>query len=89
LKLSHLLFEKNYNEFSLADLKFLKKFINYRLVEKVNLEEDLVFLKIANSKSESRRLIDQKGIKVFFLLDKFFLIKKGKNEFGLIEINKK
>jgi len=89
LKLIYLLFEKDYKKFSLKDLNFLKKSINYRLVEKLNLEQDLVFLKMTNSISESKRLINQKGVKVYFLLDKFYLIKKGKNEFGLIELYKK
>jgi tyrosyl-tRNA synthetase len=85
LKITEILFEKNFEEISLEEIKILKNAIpTIRLKEKLPLEEILVNLNLAKSKSEARNLISsvktlEKG--------KFILIKKGKKDFGLVEFN--
>jgi len=83
LKITKILFEKNFEEISLEDIKLLKNAIpRVKIKEKLPLEEILVQLNLAKSKSEARNLISsvktlEKG--------KFILIKKGKKDFGLVE----
>lgn len=84
IKLTNLLFYKNPHDLSLNDINFLKKFLPF-IKSKFDLEKNLVDLKLVNSKSEAKRLINQNALKYYFLSKKFYLIKKGKNEFGLIE----
>jgi tyrosyl-tRNA synthetase len=85
LKITKILFEKNFEEISLEEIKILKNAIpTIKLKEKSPLEEILVQLNLAKSKSEARNLISsvktlEKG--------KFILIKKGKKDFGLVEFN--
>jgi len=86
LRLVKILFETDLPKLNLDDIKFLKKFLPYKK-DKFNLEKNLVDLGLANSKSEAQRLIQQKGIRFYFLLNKYYLIKKGKNQFALLEIN--
>jgi tyrosyl-tRNA synthetase len=83
LKITKILFEKNFEEISLEEIKILKNAIpTIKVKEKLPLEEILVKLNLAKSKSEARNLISsvktlEKG--------KFLLIKKGKKDFGLVE----
>ena len=84
LKLVKLLFETEPSKLTQKDVEFLKKFLPYKKDE-FNLEKNLIDLGLAESKSSAKRLIEQKGVKVFFLLNKFYLFKKGKNQFGLLE----
>ena len=85
IKLTKLLFEKKLENLNLTDINFLKKLLPYKK-SKFNLEQNLIDLGLVNSKNEAKRLIEQKGVKYYFLLNKYYLIKKGKNEFGIIEI---
>jgi tyrosyl-tRNA synthetase len=83
LKITKILFEKNFEEISLEEIKILRDAIpRIKIREKLPLEEILVRLNLAKSKSEARNLISsvktlEKG--------KFLLIKKGKKDFGLVE----
>ena len=83
LKITKILFEKNFEEISLEEMEILKNAVpRVELKEKLPLEEILVQLNLAKSKSEARNLISsvktlEKG--------KFLLIKKGKKDFGLVE----
>jgi len=85
LKLTEILFEKRPENLTLDDAIFLKKYLPYKK-DKFNLEKNLVDLGLAHSKSEAQRLIKQSGVKAYFFANKFYLIKKGKKEFGLLEI---
>ncbi|GIW67171.1 MAG: tyrosine--tRNA ligase [Candidatus Parcubacteria bacterium] len=86
IKLTKLLFETKPEDLNLAEINFLKKFLPYKK-DKFNLEKNLIDLGLVHSKNEAKRLIDQKGVKSYFLLKRFYLIKKGKNDFGIIEIS--
>jgi len=83
LRITKILFEKIFAEISLEEIKILKGAIpTLELKEKIPLEEILVSLSLAKSKSEARNLISsiktlEKG--------KYLLIKKGKKDFGLVE----
>jgi tyrosyl-tRNA synthetase len=83
LEITKILFEKKFEEISLEEIKILRDAIpTIKLKEKLPLEEILVQLNLAKSKSEARNLISsvrtlEKG--------KFLLIKKGKKDFGLVE----
>jgi tyrosyl-tRNA synthetase len=85
LKITKILFEKNFDDISLEEIKILKDAIfTIKIKEKLSLEEILVKLNLSKSKSEARNLIPsiktlEKG--------KFLLIKKGKKDFGLVEFN--
>ncbi len=85
LKITKILFGKNFEEINSEKIKILKNAIpTIRLKGKSPLEEILVQLNLAKSKSEARNLISsvktlEKG--------KFILIKKGKKDFGLVEFN--
>lgn len=84
IKLTKLLFETKYESLNLSNINFLRKFLPYKK-GKFNLEKNLIELGLVNSKNEAKRLIEQKGVRYYFFLDKYCLIKKGKNEFGIIE----
>ncbi len=83
LKITKILFEKNFEEIETQEIKFLKNAIpTIKLKEKFTLEEILVKLNLAKSKSEARNLIPnvkklERG--------RYLLIKKGKKDFGLVE----
>jgi len=83
LKITKILFEKNFEEIEIKEIKFLKNAIpTIKLKEKLGVEEILVKLNLAKSKSEARNLISnvktlEKG--------RYLLIKKGKKDFGLVE----
>ena len=85
LKITEILFEKNFEEISLQEIKILKNAIpTIKIKEKLPLEEILVQLNLAKSKSEARNLIS--SVKILEK-GKFILIKKGKKDFGLVEFN--
>jgi len=85
LRLTEILFEKRPESLTLEDINFLKKYLPYKK-DKFNLEKNLVDLGLAQSKSEAQRLIKQNGVRAYFIIGKFYLIKKGRKEFGLLEI---
>lgn len=85
LKLTKLLFETEPKNLTFNDLKFMKRFLPYKK-DNYDLEKNLIDLKLAKSKSEARELIKQTGVKTFFILNKFYLLRRGKKKFGLIEI---
>jgi tyrosyl-tRNA synthetase len=85
LKITNILFEKNFDEISLEEIKILKNAIStIKIKEKLPLEEILVQLNLAKSKSEARNLIS--SVKILEK-GKFLLIKKGKKDFGLVEFD--
>jgi tyrosyl-tRNA synthetase len=86
IKLTQLLIEKPVENLTLDDLKFLKQNIPFKKEKKFNLEENAVYFGLAESKSEARRLKEQKGLLFFQIHQKYYLLKKGKNKFALIEV---
>jgi len=85
LKITKILFEKNFEEISLEEIKILKNAIStIKIKEKLPLEEILVQLNLSKSKSEARNLIS--SVKILEK-GKFLLVKKGKKDFGLVEFD--
>jgi len=83
IKINKILFEKNFEKISLEEIKKLKHAIfTIKLKDKLSLEEVLVKLNLAKSKSEARNLMS--NVKILEK-GKFLLIKKGKKDFGLVE----
>lgn len=87
-KVASILFEKGQESLTEENLTFVKKALPYKTMQKgseFSLESTLVDLGLAASKNEARRLIEQNGVKSDFLFNKYYLIRKGKREYGIIE----
>jgi tyrosyl-tRNA synthetase len=85
LKLTEILFETRPDKLNFSHIPLLKKYLPYKKSQ-FNLEENLVDLKLVQSKNEAKKIIKQNGVKAYFIPNKFYLIKKGKKEFGLLEL---
>ncbi|GBD34477.1 Tyrosine--tRNA ligase [bacterium HR35] len=82
-EITNILFNKNFEDITLKEIKILKDAIPTKKFNKnTPLEEILVELNLAKSKSEARNLLN--NVKV---LERggYLLIKKGKKDFGLAE----
>ncbi len=91
-RLSIVLFEKKPTDLTSQDFEFLKKAVPYATVNSekdFSLEKSLIDTQLAKSKAEARRLISQEGVFSSFHLQKYFLIRKGKKEYGIVEITGK
>lgn len=86
LKITKILFEEDLEKIKLQEIKLLKNAIPTKKLEKnLPLEEILVELNLAKSKSEAKNILNSvKTIKK----NNYLLIKKGKKDFGLIEFLK-
>lgn len=74
---------------STKDLEFIKKALPHKDIKSENemvLENILPELGLVASKGEVKRLVQQNGVKVDKLFNKYFLIRKGKKEYGIVEI---
>jgi tyrosyl-tRNA synthetase len=88
-KVASILFEKGTDSLTLEDMVFVKTALPYKEIiskDSFNLEESLVETGLLPSKSEARRLIQQNGVKVEELFGKYFLIKKGKKDYAVVEV---
>jgi tyrosyl-tRNA synthetase len=88
--MAEILFSQNGQGLSLENLEFVKKALPYKKINNKDefvLENILVDLGLTKSKGEAKRLIEQKGVTQQFLFDKFFLVRKGKKEWGIVEIS--
>lgn len=84
------LFEKETADLKKEDIDFAKKAVSYKKIVSEKdfvLEQILVDLKLALSKGEARRLIQQGGVKTKKIFNKYYLIRKGKKEWGIVEIS--
>ncbi len=52
------------------------------------VEDGLVQLGLVSSKGEAKRLMQQNGVKVENIENEFLLVRKGKKEYGIVEIKK-
>ena len=83
LEITNILFNKDFDTLTLKEIKILKNAIPTKKVNKnTPLEEMLVELNLAKSKSEARNLLN--SIKIL-KRGNYLLIKKGKKDFGLAE----
>jgi tyrosyl-tRNA synthetase len=88
-KVTEILFDKRGSELNKEDLEFIKNAIPNKKIPSEKdfaLEQILVDLGLVSSKSEARRLIEQKGISHEKLFGKYFLIRKGRREWGMVEV---
>lgn len=88
-KVAQLLFESGLGMIQKEDLDFVAKALPYTSVKNkndFNLEQSLVDLGLVKSKGDARRLVEQNGAHSEFLFEKYFLIKKGKREYGVVEV---
>ena len=88
-KIASILFDKSSDNLSLQDLEFVKSAVPYTHIshtDKLILENVLPEMGMVTSKGEARRLIQQNGVKSQQLFDKYFLIRKGKHEYGVVEV---
>jgi len=87
--ITSILFEQNVKQLTLADISFVKQALPYATISSSNtfsLEDALVTLGLSCSKSESKRLIAQNGVQDTVLFGTYHVIRKGKREYGIIEI---
>ncbi len=90
LRTAEILFENSRDQFTPEQLLFLAQGIPTTQIgtqQDFDLDSSLVLLGLAQSKNEARRLTAQNGVTYNFLFDRFYLIKKGKKDYGLVLIN--
>lgn len=88
-KISQILFEQKPEKLTEDDLEFIKKSLPYASWPKnkeFNIVEAVYQSGLTTSKNEARRLIEQNGIKDFFLFDRYHLLRKGRKEWVVVEI---
>ncbi|MBI2633720.1 MAG: tyrosine--tRNA ligase [Parcubacteria group bacterium] len=88
-KITEILFEKRKGKLSEKDLTFAKTALPQSKIsstKEFSLEKALVDTGLASSKNEARRLVSQKGASAELFFGKFYLIRKGKNDFALVEV---
>lgn len=86
---AEVLFGKSKDTLTVEDIEFVKDALpNTKLKkgDKFDLQSALVELGLSASNSEARRLIEQKGAASDLLHDKYYLVRKGKKEYGVVEI---
>lgn len=88
-RIASLLFEKGMSELTEPDVEFIKTSLPYKKIGSESdfvLEQALVDLGLTSSKGEARRLVEQNGVKVELLFGKFHVVRKGKKEYGIVEV---
>lgn len=89
-RVAGILFDKGEASLSQEDLEFIKHTVPYKKIASVKdmvLEDVLAELGLASSKGEARRLVQQNGARADLFYDRFFVIKKGKREYGIVEVS--
>ncbi len=84
-----LLFEQAAESISKDNVEFFKKALPYTTVknkESFNLEKVLVEIGLVSSGNDAHRLVTQNGVKSDLLFDKYYLIRKGKRDYAVVEI---
>ena len=88
IKVAGILFDRNSGSLSLEDLDFVKGALPTMKVNKddLKLENALLEMELVGSKGEANRLIKQNGVHSEKLFGKYVLVRKGKKEYGLVEL---
>ncbi len=89
LRVAEVLFGKSKDTLTVEDIEFVKDTLPHLTIkkdDKFDLQSALVELGLVTSNSEARRLIDQKGATADFLHRKYHLVRKGKKEYGVVEV---
>lgn len=88
-KVAQVLFDRGKERMSRSDFEFVKLAIPHMEIKsksEIVIEEVLVELGLVSSKSEARRVVEQNGVSYELFYDKYFLIRKGKKDFGVVEV---
>jgi len=88
-KVAGILFDRSGGKLSESDFDFVKKVVPSGQIKgkkEFVLIDELVKLGLVSSKTEARRLVEQKGVMNDWYFDKFCLIRKGKKDYGLVEV---
>jgi tyrosyl-tRNA synthetase len=88
-QIASILFEKGSEAITVENLEFIKKALPYATIksgEEFIKENVILQLGLVSSKGEARRLIEQNGVKEELLFGKYYLIRKGKRDYGIIEL---
>jgi tyrosyl-tRNA synthetase len=86
-KIAEILFNKGVMELTVSDFNFIKESLpNFKLKGKLDLVDALLKLGLTSSKGEGRRLIKQKGVSCEMFHKRFFLIRKGKKDYGIVDV---
>lgn len=88
-KITNILFNQTVDQLAKDDIEFIKNSLPYVCWPKekqFDLVEAVYLSGLSSSKKDARRLIGQNGIKDFFLFKKYHMLKKGKKEWAVVEI---
>lgn len=88
-KVAQVLFDRGKERMSRSDFEFVKLAIPHMEIKnksEIVIEKVLVELGLVSSKSEARRVVEQNGVSYELFYDKYFLIRKGKKDFGVVEV---
>ena len=91
--ITEILFSGDFKKLNKKEIEVLKKELSFVKFKKeknkdIDLAQIALDLKLVQSKSEARNFIEQKGLTLNEVgLNNFKIIKKGKNNFGIVEIN--
>ena len=88
-RVAEVLFDRGKERMSKSDFEFVKlaiPHIEIKSKSKMVIDEVLVELGLVNSKSEARRVVEQNGVSYELFYDKYLLVRKGKKDFGLVEV---
>jgi tyrosyl-tRNA synthetase len=88
-KIAEILFNKRTAKLSVSDFNFIKDSLPYLKInvrKELDLVDVLLKLNLTSSKGEGRRLVEQRGVTSVLYHNKFYLIKKGKKDYGVLEV---
>jgi tyrosyl-tRNA synthetase len=88
-RVAGILFDREVGSLTEEDFVFVEKVVPCLYVsrkDEADMIEDLVELGLVESKSEARRLTEQGGVTGEWFFERFYLIKKGKKDYGLIRV---
>lgn len=87
---SDILFDRGQSAWTQEQLAFAAAALPHATVpnhQVFSLENALVDLQLCNSKAEAKRLIQQNGASYEYYFEQYFLIRKGKKEYGIVIVN--
>ena len=87
--IAQILFDKGPEALAKRDIEFVKRALPFTKLEpgaQFDLVASIVSLGLAPSRSEARRLVEQRGVSDTFLFNVYHVIQKGKREYGIVEL---
>jgi tyrosyl-tRNA synthetase len=86
-RVAGILFDREVGSLTENDFDFVKRVVPCREVEEkgeVNLMDNLIELGLVESKGEAKRLVGQNGVVGQWFFERYYLIRKGKKDYGLV-----